>query len=142
MYAAQPGTKVIWWSLCTHPEAIESDAANYSAALKVLANIEKRIPGVTVYASALNSYVAPHVCSLTGANGPSRMQALAERLASEGRLRLGPNVGSLRSWERDGDPNNSAGATAANDQTVDDGCHPNRIGEALLGNSLIKFFGK
>ncbi len=139
-----PGTKVIWWSFCTYPPTKdnETDAANYASALSIINTLNSKIPGVTIYASALNTYVAPHVCSITGADGPSRMQNLVNQLVNEGRVKTGPVVGSLLSWESDGDPNNSAGATQSNDQTKSDGCHPNTVGEAFLGQSLINFFGK
>ncbi len=138
--ADHPGTKVIWWSLCTYTVSKgETDSANYTAALSIIATLKQKIPGVIIYASALNTYVAPHICGVTGADGPSRMQSLVDRLVSEGRVNRGPVVGSLLSIY----PTNvSAGATADNNQTQSDGCHPNDAGKAHLGQSLVNFFGK
>jgi hypothetical protein len=135
MRAANPGTQTIWWSMCTHPW--ESDAENYSAALAIREELERRIPGTTVYVSALNGYVPPHVCGLTGVDGPARMQALADRLVHEGRALPGPDVGDLISVYK----TPSVGATATNNETVEDGCHPNvERGEPKLGRTLLSFF--
>lgn len=136
-----PTTKVVWWSLCTHQpnKNNETDANNYSAALYIISTLKSKIPGVIIYASALNTYVAPHICQVTGEDGPSRMQSLVDRLVSEDRVKLGPVVGSLLSIYP---INVSNGATSSNNQTKSDGCHPNTVGEAHLGQSLINFFGK
>lgn len=135
--AAHPTTKTIWWGLCTYASDRESDADNNKAAPVVLDELRKKIPGVTVYVSAINSFVAPHVCRLTGDDGPSRMQTLANSLVSNQGLKAGPAVGSLISFYQ----TPSAGATAANNQTKDDGCHPNDAGEVYLGKALLAFFG-
>jgi hypothetical protein len=134
--AQAPGTRVIWWELCTYP--FENDAENYQAALTILAEVHRLVPGAVVLVSALNGFVPPHACPYAGPDGPARMQALADRLVSEGRAEAGPRLGQLRSvYETP-----SAGATAANNQTESDGCHPNQAGAEVLGRTLLAFFGK
>lgn len=144
-----PSTKTIWWGLCTYSSDRESNAENTSAAKKVLAQIKARIPGVTIYVSAMNDYVSPHICRLTGSDGPSRMRTLASTLVANEGLKTGPAMGSLIYYDLDtsdqqsGSPYfvNSSGATASNNQTKDDGCHPNDAGDIYLGSKLISFFG-
>jgi hypothetical protein len=131
-----PGTRAVWWQLCALAD--QDDATNYAAALDVLAEIRKLFPGATVYVSALNGFLAPHVCDLAGAAGPKRLQALADRLV---RMRLaapGPKVGALRSAFQ----TPSAGTTAQNNETGPDGCHPNDAGDRKLGRSLLASFGR
>jgi hypothetical protein len=118
---------------CLHPK--DTDQANYDAAVAVLAEVQHLVPGATVYVSPLNGYVPPHVCELTGVDGPARAKALADRLAAEGKARRGPDVGDLLSFDK---KSPSAGATKENDQTNDD-CHPNEAGRTLIGNNLKAF---
>ena len=122
--------RLIWWQLCTRHG--ESDELNYQAALAVLSELGRLAPGVPVYVSAQNGYVAPHVCAITGADGPARMAALAKRLVAQGRARQGPDVGDLRAPD-------SAGIGA--NQVQPDGCHPNPDGMRALGAPLLAFFG-
>lgn len=112
--------QTVWWQLCTHDET--DDGRNYTFALKVLDEIRRRIPGVTVYVSAENGWEPPHVCKLTGPDGPARMRALADRLVSEKRALPGPDVGDLRL-----------------DETTADGCHPNEKGQSVIGAKLAAF---
>lgn len=135
MNKENPGAKTIWLSLCLR--ATESDVDSYNSAVTIINEAKKRIPGATIYVSALNGFVAPHACAITGKNGPQRAQTLADRLVSEGRAKTGPDVGDLIS----DDQIPSAGATAQNTETVSDGCHPTTdVGEPKLGRELLKFF--
>jgi len=118
--AAQPAPAV-WWQLCIR--AGEDDASSYAEALNVRAELSRRVPSATVYVSAINGFVAPHICNIAGASGPDRAAALAARLVAEGRSLPGPVVGNLRP-----------------DQTAD-GCHPNVDGQRLLGGAVLAFFG-
>lgn len=126
-------TKVVWFQFCVHPT--DSEQANYDGALAVIAEVQRLIPGVTIYVSPINGYVAPHVCDLLGPEGPAVTQRLADRLASEGKALRGPDVGELMSL--DPEPP-SAGATSANNQTLDS-CHPNKVGAAALASNLRAF---
>ncbi|MEK7640528.1 MAG: hypothetical protein AAB389_00835 [Patescibacteria group bacterium] len=135
MNAANPGAKNLWLSLCLR--ATESDAASYAASISVIDEVKRRIPGITIYVSGLNGFVEPHVCGITGKNGPLRAQMLADRLVGEGRAKTGPDVGDLIS----DDQIPSDGATPQNTETISDGCHPSpERGEPKLGRELLKFF--
>jgi len=121
-YNAQP-TKTLWWELC----AVSKDAANetYDNALKVLNEIKRRIPGVTVYVSAQPSYTpSSHECSIAGIGGQSRMAGIASQLIANGKALTGPNMGPL----------------AYPGQTISDGCHANTSGKQLMGQQVIDFF--
>lgn len=136
LLSQHPSTTRIWWSLCTHPT--DTDAQDFQAALAIVAKIHQLVPNALIYVSAINGYVAPHVCSLLGSRGPSRMQTLADALVSQGAVSAaGPAVGSLVSIFQ----TPSDGATTDNNRTVPDGCHPNAAGSKDLGHSLQKFFG-
>jgi hypothetical protein len=132
--AFNPDTDEVWFQGCVL--AGEDATLAHADALAVLAEIRKLIPGVTVYFSALNDWVAPHVCSTAGANGPADMRALRDSLVSEGEARLGPDMGSLISKYQIP----SAGATKAANQTDPDGCHPNAAGKSYFGQRLLNFF--
>ncbi|TSC83048.1 MAG: hypothetical protein G01um101419_320 [Parcubacteria group bacterium Gr01-1014_19] len=135
MNKANPGAKTLWMGLCLR--AVESDQASYNGAVATIDEVKRKIPGVTIYVSALNGFVEPHVCGITGKNGPLRAQLLANRLVKEGRAKTGPDVGDLIS----DDQIPSTGATAQNTETVSDGCHPSpQRGEPKLGRELLKFF--
>jgi hypothetical protein len=125
---------VVWWQLCTR--AHDDPALNDNAALQVRAAILRfSPPGTTIYVSAQNDYVAPHVCSITGPQGPSSMRALAAQLVSDGLALAGPDVGNLASIQPK--PSRPMG-----DQTQPDGCHANPNGETqVLGPPLQRFFG-
>lgn len=131
--AATP-TDQIWFEGCLK---IEEDAtAVHAEAEAVIAEIRERAPGATVYFSAINDYVAPHECQIIGLNGPIAMRELRDQLVVEGLVLPGPDMGSLLSIYQ----TPSTGATNANNQTVQDGCHPNKAGKASLGQILLGFF--
>lgn len=132
-----PDTKTVWIQFCMHPT--ETDATNYTAAVTVINQVKALIPGATIYVSSLNGYVAPHVCSGCGVDGPSRGTALAQQMVSEGRASLGPDMASQQLLSIYQTP--SSGATSTNNQTQSDGCHPNTSsGRAFLGKTLLSFF--
>jgi hypothetical protein len=131
--AATP-TDQIWFQGC---EGVGDDPANgHADALAVIAEIRERIPGATIYFSAINDYVAPHVCDSIGPSAPANVRVLRDQLVAEGHVLLGPDMGSLISSYQ----TPSAGATLANDQTLPDGCHPNKAGKAYVGQRLLGFF--
>jgi len=120
MLAAQP-TQTIWFQACA--KVNENPNLNYQAALGVLAQLQREIPGVTVYISPINGY-SGIVCSALGPNGNAAMVSLANQLVSEGDGPAGPYPGDL---------------TAS--QVQADGCHPNDAGQRFLGQSLLGVFG-
>jgi hypothetical protein len=132
-HLAETPTKILWFQFCSHPD--ETEEAVYTGAVAILAEVQRLDPGATVYVSPINGFVAPHVCDLTGPDGPTQMKAVADRLAAEGKARRGPDIGDLYSF---GGRKPSAGATAATNQTADD-CHPNAAGRAVLGANLRAF---
>jgi hypothetical protein len=131
--AATP-TDQVWFEGCLK---IEEDASvAHAEAEAVIAEIRERVPGATVYFSAINDYVAPHECQIIGLNGPIDMRELRDELVAEGLVLPGPDMGSLVSSYQ----TPSAGATSANNQTAQDGCHPNKSGKSYLGQLLLGFF--
>ena len=119
---------VIWWELCQRQDEAGFDLDADARAVE--AELERRAPGIPIDVSGLNGYVAPHVCQITGPDGPANTWAAAEALE----LPLGPYPGDLRSiYQTPSDP--------PGDQTVEDGCHPNAAGERLLGQALLAYFG-
>jgi hypothetical protein len=128
----KPAT-VFWFQMCAHPET--SDQENHDDAVTIIDEIHRRVPDATVFVSAVNGYVAPHACSLLGADGPSRLRATADELAREGHATRGPDLPDLVSTAQ----TPSAGATNAADEVEPDGCHPNEAGEKKLGQTLRDF---
>jgi hypothetical protein len=133
-FANNPGTDEVWFQACSL--AAESSLLNHDDAVAVLAEIRHLIPGVTVYFSAINDWVSPHVCTIAGANGPSDMRVLRDSIVAENQALLGPDLGSLISKYQIP----STGATKATNQTDTDGCHPNAAGKNYVGQRLLNFF--
>lgn len=121
MLKSHPDTLIIWWQLCNSPDNDEETL--YKNARLVHEEIRRRMPHVSIYASAQHSYSGGHVCR-GEPDGPARMQRLVERLVKEGLVSAGPVMGPL---------------TAAQTR---DGCHANREGMNVLGQQLLTFFGK
>jgi hypothetical protein len=121
--AAHPETAEIWWQLCLNNETgDESDAVLYRLALSVLDQLRSRVGTMPVVVSPQPDYVPPHVCKLTGADGPRRMRELADRLAREGLVLRGPDFPALQPSQ------------------LRDRCHPNDEGAPLLGAVLAERF--
>jgi hypothetical protein len=114
-----PQTKTIWWELVTQNQ---NSADNFDNALRVLALLRQRMPDAVIYVSAQEDYTDGHVCPNSGADGPARMQAVADQLVAGGHALPGPIMGPLRPDEMETD------------------CHPNTAGQAVLGNQLRDFF--
>lgn len=129
-------TKKVWLSLCTKPSTKDTDAQNYDAAVAVVDKIKKLVTGATVYASAVNGYITPHICSSFGADGPTRMQTLADKLVTNGKATAGPKPTALYSTAK------PPSAGAGTNETDTDGCRANTAGEAKLGADLVTAFGK
>lgn len=116
-----PGTKAIWWQLCIMDENRET---SYEHANIVLDGIRKRIPGATIYVSALADY-NEGVCSITGTWGLEKGKELARELELRNDDVLpGPVLGPM-------DPID----------TAKDGCHlSSPDGKRKLGNQMRLFF--
>jgi hypothetical protein len=126
--AAQPPSK-IWVQWCTR--AGESQQLNQQSALKVIAEIKRLAPGVPIYVSAQPGYYLPHSCSVSGIDGPLRMELLARQTVAL----PGPDMGDLKSKYQ-------APSIPPGDETHPDGCHANPFGrETVLGPRLKAFFG-
>ena len=122
-YTARP-FKIVWLQLA----ALATDAANetYANALAVVNQIKTRVPGAVVYVSAQPNYTpSTWVCSLAGADGPARMQSLADQLVANGECERGPVMGPL---------------VASTMLRPNDTCHANTTGENFEGQQLINFF--
>ena len=137
MAQARYPAAVVWFQLCELGRDHISGEASLQTALVVIDGIRARIPGVAIYVSAINDYVAPHVAPKLGVNGPQNMRDLAASLVSGGYALAGPDVGSIVSMYQ----TPSAGASAATNETETDGTHPNLAGQAHLGQALVAFFG-
>lgn len=138
---ANPST-TFWFQLCRL--ASENGQPIVAQAQAVIAEIRRRVPGATVYVSALNDWVAPHVCPICGLGTPADMQADADELVASGDALAGPHLAALMSYCQQGSAQcgtSSAGATPNNNQTQPDGCHPNTSGKVALGGPLLSFFG-
>lgn len=122
-------SSVIWWQLCVQGGGVQT---NYDNALTVLHRLRGFIAsGTKIYVSAQNDYVPPHVCSISGPDGPETAQKVADKLVGEPDVYAGPKMTALRGPDSAG-----SGPTQTKDS-----CHPNDAGEKVLGEDLLEFFG-
>ncbi len=118
-----PETDTVWWQLCIRKEEA---GMSYDDAVSVLNALRQRIPGVTVYVSALPEF-PEHTCELTGSEGIERANELVEELVEKNSdVLTGPVIGPLYP----GDIDNG-------DETR---CHPGLGGAIMTGRQLIEFF--
>lgn len=115
---ANPNTRVVWWQMCVRHQ----DEPTLEDALEIVSGIKDRIPGVTVYVSALPSY-QEGVCGITGTEGLSRGKALARELIAAGGALPGPEL-----------------RTHAQSEVLDDGCHLTEDGMRGVGEQIKQFF--
>lgn len=127
----------IWFMLCAKVKQLKNTEKVYSDSLIVLDKLAAVAPGVPIYASGFDNYVAPHVCGTIGKDGSTQLTQLADRLATEGRVIREPDFPPLLSIYQ----TPSEGATPENNQTQLDGCHQNLLGQASDGNALKAYFG-
>lgn len=125
-----PQTSIIWWELCAVASDDDklSDQQLLENARDVRDEIKRRAPGATIYVSPQPGYsssgnVADPFCSIAGADGPQRMQALAANLIGEGGVEKGLIFKPLTP-----------------DLILPDGCHGNTEGELFMGEQLLQFF--
>jgi hypothetical protein len=132
--------QVFWLQLCARVDENQDDAADQ--ALAIIAEIHRFAPDAVIYVSALNDWVAPHVCAICGPQGPENMQAEAAQVVASGAAKKGPRMPALlTSCTARECGVSSAGATSRNNEVEPDGCHPNEAGQLSLGEALVRFFG-
>lgn len=113
-------TSTFWIQLLGRLE--KTDSAYYSDAIAVISEVERRIPGVTVYVSAMNGYSPEGICNLP-VGAPAQMRRVADSVVATGKAKAGPDVGDLVASDLE-----------------DNECHANSVGQAKLGNKLLSFF--
>jgi len=122
--AKNPGTKAVWMELCISVKKGGTANDTYENALVVRQEILKRIPNAVIYVSAQPMYTEGHVCGIAGADGPAKMQEIADKLVANGLAQKGPVLGPL-----------ATGQTA-------DPCHANASGKSTMGKQMVEFFDK
>jgi len=120
LYAAHPQPKTLWIQLCVRSYSTYDQA--YSAAITVINEAKRRVPGVPIYISGLNDFTPLDICQNSGPSGTTYSRQIADVLSSSGTVLKGPVLSALTR------------------QQTSDGCHPNDEGETLLGAELKAFF--
>lgn len=123
LFAENPGTNIIWWQLCIRDNERETQ---YEHAARVLEAARKRIPGATIYVSALADYTSD-VCEITGTWGLVKAKELVRELdANNDDVLPGPVLGPMSPAE-----------------TAEDGCHlSSPDGKRKLGTQIREFFDR
>lgn len=122
--AKNPGTKAVWMELCISVKKGGTANDTYENALIVRQEVLKRIPNAVIYVSAQPMYTEGHVCGIAGADGPQKMQEIADKLVANGLAKKGPVLGPL-----------ATGQTA-------DPCHANASGKSTMGKQMVEFFDR
>ncbi len=121
--AHNPATGKVWWQLCMRREEA---AMTYEQVVPVLERIREKIPGVTVYVSALPDF-PEHECGITGVEGIERAKALVQELDLKNEdVVAGPIIGPLFLADIDDDDESK--------------CHPHVEGAIQTGRQLQAFF--
>ena len=109
-----------WFQICDHPQ----DGTTYADVIDVLDLLESRLePGIVVFASGLEIFDPPDLCSICGPDVPVVTREWADQLAADGRAQRGPDLGPLT------------------EDLTSDGCHPDMEGMQVTGQQLLDFFG-
>jgi len=96
----------------------------YEDILDALAVFRSRIPdNAPIYVSGLELFEPIGSCRIAGPTIPAITREYADRLVEAGLALRGPDLGPLTP------------------ESTTDGCHPNRIGQELVGRQLLTFFG-
>jgi len=113
---------LVWVQLCENYVARPTTYTSVESALAILKQLS---PRTTIYISAINVYNPLTLCRLMGTNGQGETDTNSwrDRAVAAGLARLGPEMGPLTAQI-----------------LIDDQCHPNSAGKALLGNQLKTFF--
>jgi hypothetical protein len=119
MLSTSPAT-TFWVQACFLTAQIKP--SNISNAEAVVRHIRELVPGATIYFSAMNGWNPPGSCTNAGPTAVSAAQQVTDALVAEGLVLRGPGMPVLPA-----------------DRTVD-GCHPDSVGQELLGRSLLSFF--
>lgn len=120
LLGGHPETKTLWIQFCVKSYSTYDQA--YSAAVTMINEARRRLPGVPIYVSGLNDFTPLEICQNSGPSGTTYSRQIADVLSSNGTALKGPVLSALTM------------------QQTTDGCHPNDIGEAILGPELKSFF--
>ncbi|MEK7556826.1 MAG: hypothetical protein AAB538_02500 [Patescibacteria group bacterium] len=123
LLAQYPNTKTIWWQLCIRDN---ERGTSYEHTAAILAQVRNRIPGTTIYVSALADYT-DGVCEITGTWGLEKAKELVEQLdTNNGDVLPGPVLGPMTTID-----------------TAKDGCHlSSPDGKRKLGTQMREFFDR
>ena len=123
LYAQYPQTTDIYWMLCVRESASSTPTtADLQIVEQIAAEIARKAPGVTIWASAMNDFDGV-ICPISGATGPPKSVQLADHVAALGLAERGPDVSPLTP------------ATVSPDM-----CHPNQDGRVMWGEELQTVF--
>jgi hypothetical protein len=131
MLSQFPTTSRVWWQLAAHDYDLQGVTLQqiYVTSLAVLNGIRQRTgPNTVVDASVMADYAPDTGCYLNNivVQAPAKLQAVLDRLVSEGRVVAGPHMPTLH---RDELQNNG------------DNCHQNTLGQQHHGQVLHGYFG-
>lgn len=131
MLSQFPTTSSVWWQLAAHDYDLQGVTLQqmYATSVAVLNGIRQRTGANTaVYASVMADYAPDTGCYTSNVvvQAPAKLQAVLDRLVSEGRVVSGPHMPTLH---RDELQNNG------------DNCHQNTLGQQHHGQVLHDYFG-
>ncbi len=109
----------VWIQICE----LATRPLTFADVQGTVAILKQHVSSAIFYISQLNAYSPSNICALTGPNGVADSASLVNQTVSSALALRGPILGPL---------------TAQN--TVSDMCHPNAVGEQLLGSQLVSFF--
>jgi hypothetical protein len=120
LYAEHPETKTLWIQFCVKSFSTYDEA--YAAAVTMINEAKRRVPGAVIYVSGLNDFTPLDICQNSGPSGTTYSRQIADVISSSSFALRGPVL------------------TALTRQQTTDGCHPNDEGETILGAELKSFF--
>jgi hypothetical protein len=109
-----------WIEACFQTDQIRP--SNVAQAEAVVRHIRDLVPGATIYLSAMNGWDPSDSCGKASSAAVTTSQEVTDALVAEGLVLRGPAMPILPA-----------------SHTVD-GCHPDTVGQALLGQALVSFF--
>ena len=131
MLSQFPNTSRVWWQLAAHDYDLPGVTQQqlYTTSVTVLNGIRQRTgPNTVVMASVMADYAPDTDCYLNGivVQAPTKLQAVLDRLVSEGLVTAGPRMPTLHRDEL---------------QDNGDNCHQNTLGQQHHGRVLHDYFG-
>jgi hypothetical protein len=125
-----PTTSKVWWQLAAHDYDLQGLTLQqiYATSVAVLNGIRQRTGTNTVVTASVMADYAPDTgCYLnnTVVQAPAKLQAVLDRLVSEGRVVAGPHMPTLHRDEL---------------QDNGDNCHQNTLGQQHHGRVLHDYF--